>query len=152
MKKLLPTLLLLLLASSFLQAESEKFVWKPLLMRLFIGGFDGSSYEIIYDGRDLRYFAAENMFLLQTTKPQIIKPGREQWQSFFNELNALRVWDWKGRYEEPNVKDGTVWSCIIVYETQDRRVVVSSGSNLFPKNYPDFLSTVKKLIGDRTFK
>lgn len=152
MKNLLPILLIAFLTAPCLRAEPEKYVIKPEIMRLFIGGFEGPSYEVLYDGRELRYYAADNMFALRTAKPKIIKPSPEQWQAFFDELEALHVWSWKDRYEDPGTADGTVCSSIIVYPTRDRRALVSSGSNQFPDNYPDFLKTVRKLIGDLPFE
>jgi hypothetical protein len=128
------------------------FVQKPTIMSVMIGGAFGQSYEVTYDERELRYYSAKNFFELRTTKPIIIKPSNEQWQTFFDELERMKAWKWKRDYTNPNVDDGVSWRAFISYETRDARDLVSRGSNAFPTDFKAFLAAVRKVIADKKFE
>jgi hypothetical protein len=132
--------------------QGKAFVWKPEVISLRVGGAFGPSYEVTYDRRELRYYAAKNMFGLRDAKPVVIRPTDAQWDAFFSELDRLDVWGWKRRYEDPQIADGTSWRAVIVYSTQQPRALVSSGSNAYPANFGAFRQAVRKLIGDRKFE
>ena len=137
-----------------LRAEEPKpkFVYKPNVISVMIGGAFGQSYEVTYDGRELRYYSAKDFFELKTVKPVVIKPTDEQWQTFFDELEKSRVWEWKRDYFDPNTADGTSWRAFVSYPTRDARDLVSSGSNAYPSDFKAFLAAVRKLIGGRKFE
>jgi hypothetical protein len=134
------------------EEPKPKFVQKPTVMSVLIGGAFGQSYEVTYDERELRYYSAKNFFELKTTKPVIIKPTDQQWQTFFDELERMKAWKWKRDYTNPNVHDGVSWRAFISYETRDARDLVSRGSNAFPTDFKAFLAAVRNLIGDRKFE
>jgi hypothetical protein len=154
MARALVAALLVVLALCAPAAPQDKvaFVWKPNVISTQIGGAFGQSYEVTFDRRELRYYSAKNMFELGETKAVVVRPTDKQWEAFFDDLDRLDVWSWKGRYDNPGVADGTSWSAVIVYQTQKRRALVSSGSNAYPENFKGYLSAVRKLIGDREFR
>jgi hypothetical protein len=129
-----------------------RFVQKPTLISLMIGGAFGPSYEVTYDQRELRYYAAKDFFTLRKARPIIIRPTGEQWQAFFNELEKRKAWKWRRNYTNPDVQDGTSWRAFISYETRDARDLVSSGSNAYPADFKMFLAAVRSLIGGRAFE
>jgi hypothetical protein len=143
---------ILLGAHALSQDKNDAIVLRPQIMRLFIGSFNGQSYEVLYDGRELRYYSAPNMFSLKSTKPVIIKDNPKAWQAFFSAMDNIGVWAWKDRYEDPKIADGTVWSIVLVYNTQQRRALVNSGSNAQPDNFPAFLRAVSSLIENNRFE
>ena len=134
------------------EEQKPKFVYKPTVMSVMIGGAFGQSYEVTYDQRELRYYSAKNFFALKTATPVVIKPTDEQWQAFFDELEKRKVWKWKRDYTNPDVHDGIYWRAFISYETRDARDLVSSGSNAYPTDFKAFLAAVRKLIGEKTFE
>ncbi len=105
--------LLVILALGVPAAPQDKaaFVWKPNVISTQIGGAFGQSYEVTFDRRELRYYSAKNMFELSETKAVVMRPTDKQWEAFFDELDRLDVWSWKGRYDNPGVADGTSWTC-----------------------------------------
>ena len=124
----------------------------PRIMQVFIGGHSGPSYEIVYDGRELRYYKAKDMHALAEAKPEVVPVGSGQWEAFLHSLDDMRVWKWERRYTDLSVSDGTVWSCVIVYDTQKDRALVSYGSSGYPPEFDEFLKAVATLIGDREIK
>ena len=133
-------------------ASGYKFVQKPEFMSLRIGGAFGKSFEIIYDRRELRYFAADNQFLLSEAKPVLIKPSDQEWEDFFKKLDSLKVWKWKRHYIDPDMSDGTTWEAFISYSFLEPKDLISYGSNAYPPDFRSFLSAVSKLIGGRDFR
>ena len=137
-----------------LHAEDQKptFVDKPTVMSVMIGGAFGQSYEVTYDGRELRYYSAKNFFDLKTKKARVIKPTDAQWQSFSDELERINAWKWKRDYTNPKMHDGVSWRAIVSYETSDARDLVSYGSNSYPPDFKAFLAAIQKLIGGKKFE
>lgn len=125
---------------------------KPTVMSVMIGGAFGRSYEVTYDGRELRYYAVKNFFDLKTKKAVVIKPTDAQWQALFDELERIKAWKWKRDYTNPNVFDGTSWRAIVSYETSDPCDLVSYGSNSYPPDFKAFLAAIQKLIGGKKFE
>ena len=63
-------------------------VHKPDIMSVMIGGAFGQSYQITYDERELRYYAARNFFELKTAQPVVIQPTDREWQTFMSNWSA----------------------------------------------------------------
>src|SRR5216684_2807734 len=116
MKTFLP-LVTLLVCAELVAAQQAKTnpAPRPQVMSIVIGGVFGPSYEITYDRREIRYYAAEEMSKLTTSKPVVVKPTEGQWQTFLDELKRLNVWTWKRQYEDPKVEDGTYWRAVVSY-------------------------------------
>jgi hypothetical protein len=125
---------------------------KPRILQAMIGGFSGESYELIYDGRELRYYKAQNMFDLKRVEPEVIAVSDQAWDTLFANLDSVGVWKWKRKYVDSKVVDGTIWSLTIVYDTQQDRSVVAFGSNHYPKDFQRLLSALASLSGGRSFK
>ena len=127
-------------------------VHKPNVISVMIGGAFGQSYEITYDERELRYYAARNFFELKTARPVVIHPSDREWQAFFGELERLKAWKWQRHYLNPTVADGTYWRAVVTYSTREARDVVSTGSNAYPPGFKPFLAAIRKLIGGKKFE
>ena len=130
---------------------SEDHAPTPRILQAMIGGFSGESYEIIYDGRELRYYKAATMFGLKDATPEVIKVSASDWNTFLSQMDEIKVWTWKRNYRDPKVMDGTVWNVTIVYDLQKERSVVSYGSNAYPQNFARFLQALSQLAGGRQF-
>ena len=66
----------------------------------------------------------------EQTALKLGQPSLEKWITFGYFLEQLHAWDWKPRYINSSVMDGTKWSLNIEY--MDDRVITSSGSNAYP--------------------
>ena len=128
----------------------DEYVPRPEVVKLFIGGLFGPSYEIFSDGVRVRYKHANGMFGLEKTRGTEFTPDLRRWKEFREELDRINAWGWKPNYRKPDVKDGTSWFVIISYGST--RVINSYGSNAYPEDFEDFLAAVRHLIGNRTFQ
>jgi hypothetical protein len=135
-----------------LSASESPYVPKPEIMRIFIGGYEGPSYEVLYDGRELKYYQASNMFDLKKSTPEIIPATNEDWAKFLKALDDMNAWAWKKKYINPSVKDGTTWNTTIVYNFANKGPITTYGSNSYPSGFDGFLSAVSALVGGRKFK
>lgn len=106
-----------------------EFNWtKPLKLEFSIGGFDmPAQYCVILEGETLKYglgFGSKLLEIITEVKPTDIK-----WANFKNKLYEIGVWDWKRRYHNPHVLDGTQWDLLIDYGFEK---IKTSGSNRYP--------------------
>jgi hypothetical protein len=104
----------------------------PERLRISIGGYFGSCYEVALEkGRLIYTHWPPRESSSQEPEPQSeeIRPSAKQWQTFRRALDRLSAWCWQGNYSDPAVCDGTGWSAEIVYSD---RSLVSSGDNCFP--------------------
>lgn len=127
----------------------KQYVRRPEAIKLFIGGAFGPSYEVFSDGVTVRYRTADSMLHLPQTKGETFTPDLARWKEFRDTLDKLNAWNWKSRYHDPTVQDGTSWQ-VIVIDTYDRQIN-SVGGNAYPENFDLFLAAVRRLIGGREF-
>ena len=142
---------LILVISGFLPAHALSAT-KPRIMQISLGGHSGPSYEIIFDRRELKYYKAGDVHALKSVSPEILEVSAEKWDAFLDSLDRINAWNWDRKYINPDVSDGTTWSCAIVYDTQQARTLVSYGSNAYPVKFDEFLAAVSALLGGREFK
>ncbi len=133
----------------------------PTQFRAHIGGFLGGDYVVDLREGVLTYSARARE---RGTAPHAerISPTPAQWLEFRRALDELKVWQWKGDYENPTVRDGTQWSIEIAYAD---RLLVSMGSNNFPDStgrpngkpqtteaFKRYLAAVTRLLGGCAFE
>ncbi len=123
-----------------------------------IGGFLGASYRVeLHDGK-LIYSARERGE--REAKTTTISPSAQQWQTFYNKLNQLKVRQWQAEYIRPDTYDGTQWSLEIAYSDGAFK---ARGSNLYPDEnahaseeqtdaFNQYLMAISQLINGRTFQ
>ena len=74
-------------------------------------------------------------------------PSEANWRQFWDEIDRLRLWDWRKEYVTPHILDGTDWSLLIRHERQIR----ISGCNGFPlRDSRSGTSTAQILRSSRT--
>jgi len=111
----------------------------------YVGGYPGVSYdvEIDFDSRLLtwrRFFAGysgkDDYYEKTIRKDTLAK--------FIESLKEINVLNWKSKYENPGVCDGTQWS---VEFKRDGRSIRKSGDNNFPENWDEFCRLVRRVSG-----
>lgn len=65
-------------------------------------------------------------------------------KKFIEELKMVNLLNWKAKYIEPGVLDGTQWSVEII---RDERNIKKYGDNQFPNEWDMFCEIIKKMIG-----
>lgn len=79
---------------------------------------------------------------------EVFQPAVSDWQRFSDALTTINVWSWKEEYFDPYILDGTQWEL----ELRDGpKEIISSGSNLFPEQFDEFVESVNQLVGEELF-
>ena len=104
------------------------------------GGFFGGS-ETRTLTRDGDKIAVERISSKQAESDNPLYEGMN-WKDLIEELTYIHMGEWKSKYENPDVFDGTQWSVDIKYEngTQPKHF---RGSNRYPYNFDRFLEIME---------
>ena len=81
--------------------------WHPQKFFISIGGYTGYSYQVELQAGKLNYSQIEPYF--ENKRDKTFDPSKKQWKRFWKKLDALKVWAWRGRYQDPHILDGTSW-------------------------------------------
>ncbi len=114
---------------------------KIKVIKASVGGYFGGYYEVTID---LRNFETTWNFhegeLEETSKKSIRRSTAE---SFLEALKILNLLNWKARYIETGVCDGTQWSVEIL---TDGRSIKKYGDNKYPFEWELFCRLIRKII------
>lgn len=69
-------------------------------------------------------------------------------EAFLNELRDIHFGEWKSRYDDFNVLDGTQW-ILKMYFSKNYRKLSFSGSNSYPYNFNEFCDLIIKNISEK---
>jgi hypothetical protein len=116
----------------------------PEMFEFYIGGFGGDCYTIKYHDEKLTYCPSGPGRYCSPDHIVEIVPTPSEWEQFWQKLTDLHVWEWKKRYDNPHVLDGTQWE--LKFEANGRKKKFS-GSNEYPKSFDKFLEAVSVLVG-----
>ncbi len=78
----------------------------------------------------------------EETIQKIIRPATAK--KFIEELKLIDLLDWKAKYIEPGILDGTHWSVEII---RDGRNINKHGDNKFPDEWDAFCKLIRKISG-----
>jgi hypothetical protein len=153
------------------QAQTQAS-YLPKKFTLYIGGFAGPTYRVEWNGTTLvyRYFYTGGAKEPQET--HTFAPSEQEWKRFWNEIDGLRLWQWREMYYDPNTRDGTSWSIDIEQGGKSGRKKRSNGTNSYPsdkditketrfrigqnpdpsKVFQKYLKAVETLLGGKTFR
>ena len=118
------------------QSDSNHFS-KIIELQFEIGGFHQGHNRLILKGNKISVLGFE-----VNGTPFTHIPFVEKWLEFTQNLEQLKIWDWKQRYES-NILDGTQWSLLIRTAYSE---INCSGSNAFPPDFNKFITSINKLI------
>ena len=116
-----------------------------------IGGFFGGYERIIWRDNKLHHQFFEQAYPEdEEVKPNkvlgVTTPSTKDWEEFWHEVDALKVWNWKKDYYDEGVDDGLQWELKIKREGRRRRRIF--GSNAYPEpkgTFNSFIRALKKL-------
>lgn len=109
-----------------------------------VGGYFGGYYEVVIDlhSRELKWkhfgcgHEEEYQKMLRSTTAD----------RFLEELKAIDILNWKSKYVDLDILDGTQWSVEI--QMQGKKIS-KHGSNMFPETWEAFCKIVKKTWGKK---
>ncbi|MEM0331135.1 MAG: hypothetical protein QXW84_07155 [Archaeoglobaceae archaeon] len=111
-------------------------------LKASVGGYFGGYYHVTIDLTNLKTTWLFNEGGSEETSTRSIRTKTaEEFIKCLKEINPL---NWKGKYIEPGVCDGTQWSIEII---TDERTVRKYGSNKFPEEWKQFCKMIKRITG-----
>lgn len=126
----------------------------PTLFIFEICSFSGTGYRVKWRDGALTYSKGPSIYHETATSKPL---SREDWSHFWCKLLAddVSLWDWKSRYDNPAVLDGTQWELTIEQGQYQKRIY---GSNAFPgwndldwtksREFCCLISAIGLLVGD----
>ena len=118
--------------------------FKTEVLNFSIGGFSGDYERIIWQNDKLYHFFERNFNDEELDKVlDFSTPSTKDWEEFWNEVDALKVWGWEKDYNDDGVCDGTQWELTIKREGRRKRRIF--GSNAYPEPKGTFDSFIKAL-------
>ena len=119
---------------------------KPLAFEAWVGGYLGPSYRVETRRSGILYEVYRRGYELHDS--QMIYPTPTEWERFAHDLTTCNVWNWQPRYKGADSTDGTSWYLSLANGSD---AVVSRGLNHYPPGFPDFLRSLRRLLGERSF-
>ena len=114
---------------------------KIKLIKASVGGFFGGYYNVVIDLENLE--TAWNYLGAGIEEETIQKSIRVTTANKFIEgLKIVKLLNWKARYIEPEICDGTQWSIEII--TDDRKIS-KHGDNKFPEEWDIFCKLIRDI-------
>jgi len=106
-----------------------------------IGGFRLDSYKIYSQDQ---FVITQNMDVPGLiTDSNKVEVSDLDWQTFWNKIDLLGVWNWKKEYFDQDVMDGVQWELMIDKKGRQRRRIF--GSNKFPKNFEALTNLINEI-------
>ena len=109
---------------------------KIKIIKASVGGYYQGNYEVTAD-------------LIKLEVTWDFRLGGEEksmdslmYKNFIELLKATNILNWKSKYIDPDVCDGTQWNLVI---TTDKKKIKKYGSNEFPKQWDNFCAMVKAI-------
>ena len=121
------------------QAIDEAY-GKIKTIRASVGGYFGGYYDVTVDFDNLQTIWSFNEGEAQKTSKRSIKVSTLQ--AFIEKLKMVNLLNWKAKYTEAGVCDGTHWSVEIVTV---ERTIKKYGDNMFPLEWELFCKAIGRI-------
>lgn len=127
-------------------SKPEDFV--PVAFHAYIGGHFGPSYEVKFIPPSKVCYTA---FVGGKKKVEEFNIPMGYWAGVRFRLDEARVFQWKNKYRNRGVSDGTQWSLEIEYKDKKKEIW---GDNAYPDygEFKEFLSIVSDLVYNNKFE
>ena len=76
-------------------------------------------------------------------------PSDSQWDEFLDNLNKLKIWNWKKNYRNQGAFGGSSWHLSILTTLHE---IESRGDTEWPPNFNGFLKSINKLMRIEVFE
>ncbi|WP_282755980.1 ImmA/IrrE family metallo-endopeptidase [Desulfuromonas thiophila] len=127
-------------------ADEKDEDFRPEVLHFFIGGFMGSSCELLFENGKLLHRSFSHQYTLE--KETVVEVKKDGWAKFLKACHAAAIWEWEKHYEEPDVCDGCHWH---LYVKLPYAEVESSGDNAYPHGFERLLTAAKRLANGLEF-
>ncbi|UJF16274.1 hypothetical protein LZ578_03860 [Jeotgalibaca sp. MA1X17-3] len=111
-------------------------------LRTSAGGFFGGYCEVTVDFQD-RTLVWKHSLENELIEKQL---SQSNLSLFISDLKMVDLLNWKRRYDDPDVLDGTQWEVEIIYKKCNKR---KNGSNMFPAEWDDFCTSIRTISGKK---
>jgi len=111
----------------------------------FVGGYIGYSFavKINFQKTLAEYKVFDRGYEPKST--ETVKLSKIKIANFLKTLNTIKITEWKERYSNPEIMDGTNWSVEI--NINNNKKLISSGDNAFPGQWKTFCKSIQELLG-----
>ena len=110
-------------------------------IKISIGGYHQGFQELhinLENGKVFYEFSLKEEEKLSTTlSPELL-------EVFKQDLIEINILNWKRRYDDNDILDGTQWEIVLV---RDGRNIIRSGSNDYPKEWENFCKIISDVSG-----
>lgn len=107
-----------------------------------VGGYFGGYYNVEVNLTTLKILWSQWVGEEEETIQKTIHLTTAK--KIIEELKMVNLLNWKAKYIEPGVRDGTHWSVEII---KDGRNINKHGDNMFPSEWDDFCKLIRKISG-----
>lgn len=118
----------------------------PVFFKTWIGGFVGPSYEVELLNDELVYRVFERGYDVHSI--ETLSPTDSDWRRFQETVDRINVWSWEPVYNGESLPDATTW---FVHLTISADEITSTGINLYPPLFVDYMHAVRDLLDGRHF-
>lgn len=115
---------------------------KIVRFKASVGGFFGPSYEVDLDFKNMQFIWNGREDEAQDIITKTI--NEYDCKSIIEQLKSINLLDWKSKYLEPDICDGTQWSVDI---EAGGKIIHKYGSNRYPKEWKNFCRIIKAITG-----
>ena len=111
-----------------------------------VGGYFEGYYEVVMDFQSRKLQWKHSGAGSEQSYEMTI--GKNILDTFIEELKMLDLLNWRAKYIEPGVCDGTQWSIEII---KNSRNIKKYGENKFPEEWDEFCGAIERISG-KNFK
>lgn len=117
---------------------------KIVRLKITVDRFGGPSYEVDLDFKNMQL-----IWNSREEEPQGVFTknfNERDYKDLIEQLKLINLLNWKAKYIEPDVCDGTQWGVEIF---TDKRTIRKYGDNKFPENWVWFCNQVAEITGKK---
>lgn len=117
----------------------------PFHLELFIGGYGEYNYRLLLNAGKLIHWK-ESALSSESKQASVVHPTGKQWERFWKFIGTCR--NWKKSYVNDLEVYGIEWEVVAQKKFVD---IQSSGKDLYPENFEEFIKEVQLLMSGKTF-
>ena len=111
-------------------------------LKVAVGGFFNGYNNVDVNLSTLQVSWSHSLYGEEETTQKSLSPATAE--KFIEELKMVNLLNWKAKYIDPLVLDGTHWSVEII---RNGRNINKYGDNKFPDEWDNFCNLISRMIG-----